>query len=150
MSSAGNANGYFRVLEFKSYAEETRYNIILSAQFRVLQEVARKIPLGIDVAAFMDDAKKGYMRKQFYGDNGSNVHMFANDYARVLHVMKRSHSDEIDVLSRDQVADILINDGWEQIGFSCHQAPIPSGTALVERWRKWYEGEQGQDTGEKL
>lgn len=125
-----------RALEVKSYAEEGKYIIFLSGHITTVMAVMTKLQIHPKMIDVLEEAQSGYMKMSYYDDMGSNVRKFANDYVRVMQIFKRSSSEEVEVFSREQVTDFLLNDGWKMIGFSGQAGPSMSGLAVVERWVK--------------
>ena len=127
-----------QTLEVKSYAEEKSYVIILSGHVNCLMEALKLLPLrkDVDYGSHLQAARVSYMPDQPVDKMGSSIRMFANDYARVKHVTKRSTSEEVEVFAREQVSDTLVNAGWELVGFSSHEGYTKTGMAVVERWLK--------------
>ncbi|ELU00121.1 hypothetical protein CAPTEDRAFT_189746 [Capitella teleta] len=78
-----------RMLEIKSFADESSYNLILSGHSATLLYVAHLVPIRNDLDRIIQTAREGYMPTQFYDDAGSSVRMFSNDYARIMHMTKR-------------------------------------------------------------
>ena len=128
--------GKKRLVEVKSYTDETKYYLVMSGHIECLLDLAHVIPIRSDLDRILQKALEGYMPVHSYDEAGSNVRIFANNYARLIHICKRSKSEEVEVFSREQISDILVNEGWELVGFSSHQGSIPTRMSVVERWMK--------------
>ena len=120
---------HVRSIEVKSYLEETKYFLILSGHVDAL--LGLNLPFTPKLDATVRGINKAYMPLHVYDEMGSNVRRFGNNYIRITHVMKRSHSEEVDVFSREELCDVMLNEGWNLMGFACYPEQV-----VVEKWVK--------------
>ena len=127
-----------KTLEIKSYAEETKYVIILSGHMDTVLEALALLQIrkDRDYVALVEAAKTSGMPEQAVDSAGSSIRMFVNNYIRLKHVTKRSTTEGVDVYSREQISDVLMSNGWELAGFSSHEGYTKTGMAVVQMWVK--------------
>ncbi len=121
-------------VEVRSYSDNVHYHIVVGGHYQVLMSLP--LPFHGKFSEILQEAHNNYMPVMTYDDNGSEIRQFDHNYVRVTHKMSFCKAEEIRPIMREQISDILSNEGWDMIGFAAHQGPVEYRTTVIEKWMK--------------